>query len=133
MYNYKHMIQKGKHYKVKKKIFIRTVGIITGIAIIISSAMIPASAVSKIKSISINTYDKTITIKKGSLHFCDSASFLVYVLLRASAYLTTPTLLKSSAEMSPERIFITSSLRASIFCASVRPSASRSLRALRVS
>lgn len=66
MYNYKHMIQKGKHYKVKKKIFIRTVGIITGIAIIISSAMIPASAVSKIKSISINTYDKTITIKKGS-------------------------------------------------------------------
>ena len=51
---------------MRKKILIKAVSVIAGAAVIISSAMIPASAVSKINSISINTYDKTITIKKGS-------------------------------------------------------------------
>lgn len=49
----------------KKKIFLRAVVILTCIAVMIPSTIISASAASKIKSISINTYGKTLTIKKG--------------------------------------------------------------------
>lgn len=54
------------YYKLKKKkVFSRVIGSLVCIGILISSTMISASAASKIKSISINTYGKTLTIKKG--------------------------------------------------------------------
>lgn len=49
----------------KKKIFLRAAVILTCIAVMVPATIISASAASKIKSISINTYGKNLTIKKG--------------------------------------------------------------------